>query len=82
MVPGMAERDRLIGDTQRLEWLDDAVTGPARSSGRHPTRIGSPADALWVPLTVGSGDATRNHDALSTGFRCGLRPGKRQEEEA
>lgn len=30
MVPGMTERDRLVSDMQRLEWLSDAVLGPAR----------------------------------------------------
>jgi hypothetical protein len=29
MVPGMTERDRRIADVQRLEWLADAVVGPA-----------------------------------------------------
>ena len=32
MVPGMTERDRRIADAQRLEWLADAVVGPARMS--------------------------------------------------
>lgn len=30
MVPGMTERDRLVADTQRLEWLSGAGIGPAR----------------------------------------------------
>lgn len=29
MVPGMTERDRLIADSQRIEWLADARFGPA-----------------------------------------------------
>ena len=48
MVPGMTERERLIADMQRLEWLCDAVIGPARSSGRRPPRTGSPAEAPWM----------------------------------
>ena len=32
MVPGMTERDRLVADTQRLEWLSGAGIGPARSN--------------------------------------------------
>ena len=32
MVPGMTERERLIADMRRLEWLSDAVIGPARMS--------------------------------------------------
>jgi hypothetical protein len=48
MVPGMTERERLIRDTQRIEWLSDAVIGPARSSGRRPPRIGSPVDTLYM----------------------------------
>ena len=28
MVPGMAERERLAADVQRLEWLADAMLGP------------------------------------------------------
>ena len=58
MVPGMTERERLITDMQRLEWLCDAVIGPARSSGRRPPRIGSPAEAPWVPPPY-RGDATQ-----------------------
>jgi hypothetical protein len=38
MVPGMTERERLIRNTQRIEWLCDAAIGPARSSGRRPER--------------------------------------------
>jgi hypothetical protein len=48
MVPGLTERERLIADTRRLEWLCDAVIGPVLSSGRRPPRIGSPAGAPWV----------------------------------
>ena len=81
MVPGMTERERLITDMQRLEWLCDAVIGPARSSGRRPPRIGSPAEAPWVPHPY-RGDETRNHEAQRTWFRGRLRTGKRQEEEA
>jgi hypothetical protein len=32
MVPGMTERERRVADLQRLEWLADAVVGPARVS--------------------------------------------------
>ena len=45
MVPGLTERERLIADMQRLEWLCDAVIGPARSPGRRAPRIGSSAEA-------------------------------------
>ncbi len=48
MVPGLTERERLIADTQRLEWLCDAVIGPARPSGRRPPRKGRPAKAAWM----------------------------------
>ena len=39
MVPGLSERERRAADVQRLEWLADAVLGPARSSAGHPSRI-------------------------------------------
>jgi hypothetical protein len=29
MVPGISERERLVADMQRLEWLADAYAGPA-----------------------------------------------------
>ena len=48
MVPGMTERERLMTEVQRLEWLCDAVIGPARSSGRRPPRMGSLVDALYM----------------------------------
>jgi hypothetical protein len=38
MVPGMTERDRLVAEVQRLEWLADATLGPRRlSRARRPT---------------------------------------------
>ena len=43
MVPGMTERERLITDMQRLEWLCDAVIGQAvlgTAPGRWITKIG------------------------------------------
>ena len=48
MVPGLTERERLIADKQRLEWLSDEVIGPARFSGRRPQRVGSHAEAPWM----------------------------------
>ena len=48
MVPGLTERERLIADMQRLEWLCDAVIGPARSSERRPPRMGRHAEAPWM----------------------------------
>jgi len=78
MVPGITERERMITDTQRREWLGDALIGPARSSRRRLPRIGSRAEAPWVPLAH-RGDATRNHETQRTAFCGHLRIGKRQE---
>jgi hypothetical protein len=46
MVPGMTERERLIRDMQRLEWLCDVALGPARSTRQRPARFGSLAGLL------------------------------------
>jgi hypothetical protein len=82
MVPGLSERERRVADVQRLEWLADAVLGPTRYSGGRPSRIASSAEASRVPPAT-RGDATRGHEAQSTGFlRSLLRTGKRQTAPA
>jgi hypothetical protein len=82
MVPGMTERERLAADVQRLEWLADAVLGPPRPSGGHPSRIGRSAEAPRVPPSTRE-DATQSHETQCTKFFRGvLRTWKRQAATA
>jgi hypothetical protein len=49
MVPGMTERERLVADVQRLEWLADATLGPGGFS--RPPRPAVPSGSHYtVPL--------------------------------
>jgi hypothetical protein len=60
MVPGMTERERRAADVQRLEWLADAVLGPATPRAGPLVPSGS---RYSLPLAF-----TRNGIALACRF--------------
>ena len=51
MVPGMAERERLAADAQRLQWLAEARLGPI-AIGETPLGEGRTAGPPLSPLRV------------------------------
>lgn len=52
MVPGMTERERLAVDLRRLEWLSDAVIGPARITYKPGSASISSGDRADLPLGI------------------------------
>ncbi len=51
MVPGIANRERLLADTRRLEWLIDAEIGPA----------GMRYESELLGIVAGSNPASRSN---------------------
>ncbi|MDF3042509.1 MAG: hypothetical protein K0Q71_5215 [Thermomicrobiales bacterium] len=66
MVPGMSERERLAADVQRLEWLADAVLGPAQL----PRPPGPPAVPSGTRHSVPLGLCRRNVALVHGLGRC------------
>ena len=67
MVPGMLERERLVADMRRAEWLADAVHGPASrrapmgktGGGEHHELLTTRARRLLAAIALAVGNGVR-----------------------